>query len=257
MQYNVKTGKQIKNRKEMSQFQVLKVLTPVVLVFFCAAITGLMGFCVQHQIGFYWSLIILLWGTILVIAGIFPYYINPHLPMLLGWAVWISVQSDYRLSRSTSYVAMFASNKWWAHMPMVCLPLLALVSIKKLQVLVLAVCEILYLAVIPKLDDVDEKIMVVQSILYCMLYFLSLGVSTVLSRGRTDMHYFVMTRMIGSIWILWIDDLLQMLVLSLIYGGFCLVTFIVHFETIQQLWEKYNAFHDLPATIENPEIKNK
>ena len=95
--------------------QILKLLVPVLLTCFCMVLTGLMGFCVEHQIGFYWSLIIMLWGTILVFSGIFPFYINPHLPMLLGWAVWISVQSDYKLSRSTSYVAMFVENRFWAH----------------------------------------------------------------------------------------------------------------------------------------------
>ena len=111
MLVGLETGKQIKNREQMSQ--ILKVLVPVMLTCFCMLMTGLMGFCVEHQIGFYWSLIIMLWGTVLVFSGMFPYYINPHLPMLLGWAVWISVQSDYKLSRSTSYVALLIPNKFW------------------------------------------------------------------------------------------------------------------------------------------------
>ena len=165
----LETGKQIKNREQMSQ--ILKVLVPVMLTCFCMLMTGLMGFCVEHQIGFYWSLIIMLWGTVLVFSGMFPYYINPHLPMLLGWAVWISVQSDYKLSRSTSYVALLIPNKFWLHAPLVIAPLLALVATRKLQVLLLAIAEILYLALIPKVGDVDEKIMVLQTTLYCFLYF--------------------------------------------------------------------------------------
>lgn len=237
--------------------QILKIMVPVALTCFCIVLTFLMGFCVEHEIGFYWSLVILLWGTILVFSGIFPYYINPHLPMLLGWAVWISVQSDFKLSQSTSYVAQFAANKFWIHVPLVIVPLLALASTSKLQVMVLAILEMLYLAIIPKTGEVDEKLMALQAALYCLLYFLSLGVSTVLAEGREEMHYFMLTRVIGSIWILWIDNLLQIIILTLIYGGFCLVTFIVRFETVQRIWERYNQWHDLPNTAEDPEIKNK
>lgn len=255
MLVGLETGKQIKNREQMSQ--ILKVLVPVMLTCFCMLMTGLMGFCVEHQIGFYWSLIIMLWGTVLVFSGMFPYYINPHLPMLLGWAVWISVQSDYKLSRSTSYVALLIPNKFWLHAPLVIAPLLALVATRKLQVLLLAIAEILYLALIPKVGDVDEKIMVLQTTLYCFLYFLSLGVSMVLAEDREEMSYFVLTRVIGSVWILWIDNPFQMLILTLVYSGFCLVMFAVRFETIQRIWDRYNTLHNAQITVEDPEGKNK
>jgi H+/Cl- antiporter ClcA len=79
--------------------------------------------------------------------------------------------------------------------------------------------------------------MILQAALFCLLYFFSLGVSAVATLTVQDHRHFLLNNVVGSAWVLWVDELIPLIILSAVYILFCLVTLMARYDKVTQLWQ--------------------
>lgn len=248
--------------------QILKVLVPVLLSCFCVVGTALFSDtgnslfsdclaspvrgCVQHYLQLYWGLTILLWGALLILSSLAPHHVNQHMPLLLIWTVWISLRSEFQLGRLADAELMAAergvlSSNWITAVLLLC-ALLSLLIRHKSATLVLCLAEIVFLATMPKSSEIKITLMILQTVYFCALYFLSLLLMPV----KCETTY-VLNTIMGSIWALWINDMLHLTIAVLAYMGVCLFLFAVQYESTQ-VWA---IFTRVVAPIGNEEMPTK
>lgn len=240
----------------------VKVMVPLGLACWCILVTTALALCLKHQITAYWMLVSLVWGMLLIFAASNPRHVNPYLPLLLPWAFWLSLQTDLQLywhllpgNESKDFIQLQGSmSSHMVHVGILAAVAHLLIWIRgRLAVFVLAVGAVFTIALIPKPSEIQVHTMILQAILYCMLYFLSLSVSAVARYARQDAQHFLLNTVIGAAWILWVDELVPLLGLTAVYALACLVTLIVRYETVQGLWLNYDPATGRPVQPpENP-----
>lgn len=240
----------MRNNTSQIPGQLLKVLVPVLLSCFCVVGTALFSDtgnslfseclespvrgCVQHYLQLYWGLTIVLWGTLLVLSSLAPSHVNQHMPLLLIWTVWISLRSEFQLGRLADEELMAAergvlSTNWITAILLLC-ALLSLLIRHKAATLVLCLAEIVFLATMPKSSEIKITLMILQAVYFCALYFLALLLTPV----KPEPTYILNTIM-GSIWALWVNDMLHLTIAVLAYVGVCITLFALQYEHTQ-IW---------------------
>lgn len=234
--------------------QVLRVLIPLLLSCFCVVGTALFSDtgnalfseclenpvhgCVQHYLQMYWGLTVLLWGALLIVSSMAPGHVNQHMPLLIVWTVWISLRSEFQLGRLADAELMAAeasvlSSKWIIAILLLFAGLSLLIR-NRAATMVLCLAEVVFLATMPKSSEIKITLMILQASYFCALYFLSLALMPV----KPEPTY-LLNMIMGSIWALWINDMLHLTIATLVYITACLLLFTFQYESTQ-LWVNFN-----------------
>lgn len=243
------------NSKPAASGQILKVLVPLLLSCFCVVGTALFSDtgnalfsecidspsrgCVHRYIQLYWGMMVLLWGVLLLLSSLVPQHINSHMPLLLIWTVWISLRSDFQLGRlaDASLVDQFEQiliKSHWVTLTLLIFASLSLLIRRRVPVFILCMAEVIFLATIPKSSEIKITLMTLQVVYYCVLYFLSLLLMPV----KPEPTYILNTAM-GSVWALWVNDMLHLTIAVLFYIGLCLLSFATQYESTR-VWVNFN-----------------
>jgi hypothetical protein len=230
--------------------QFLKVLVPILLSCWVVTITTCLALCLKHQISVYWMLVSFVWGMLMIFSAASPRYVNPYMPMLLAWSFWFSIQTDIQLYWKLEVNIprdMFLSIQDGSVGLVV--QIFTLISIaclmlwirRKASVFILAFISIVITTVIPKPAEIQVHAMILQSVLFCMLYFLSLAVSAVATLAVNDHRHFLLNNIVGSAWVLWVDELMPLIGLSALYVLLCLITLMARFDKVMLIWQGYDS----------------
>ena len=245
--------------------QFLKVLVPILLTCWIIAVTTCLALCLKHQISVYWMLVSFAWGMLMLFAAASPRYVNPYMPMLLAWSFWFSIQTDIQLYWKLEVNIprdMFLSIQDGAVGLVV--QLFALIMIaslmlwirRKESVFILALISIVITTVIPKPAEIQVYVMILQAVIFCMLYFLSLAVSAVATLTMLDHRHFILNNVVGAAWVLWVDEVLPLIGLAALYILLCLITLMARYDKVMLLWQghgpvpRHNDPDDDPDDIE-------
>lgn len=243
--------------------QILNVLVPVLLSCFCVVLTALFSdtgnslfndclaavhrpACMQNYLQLYWALSMLLWGAILILSSAVPAWVNPHMPLLLCWTVWISLRSDFQLGRLADVGTAATAHPvpwFWSPMLLLLFAVAALLVRQRVAILLLCVLELSFLSAMPKAHEIQISMMIVQALYFCGLYFLSL----LLVPSQRDSVY-ILNIVMSSFWALWINDMLHLTILVLAYVGLSLLAFAMRYESTQ-LWVNFNRMSTGSAVL--------
>jgi hypothetical protein len=258
-------GKHQTSARSVQNQQFLKILIPVLLSCWVVIITTCLALCLKHQITVYWMLVSIVWGMLLLFSAWSPRYVNPYLPMLLAWSFWFSIQTDiqlyWKLEMSINKDLFLLQGKMSTHLVhvgiLMVIACLLLWIRRRASVFILAFVSITVTATIPKPAEIQIYTMILQASLFCLLYFFSLAVSGVASLSTQDHRHFLLNNIAGSAWVLWVDELLPLIILSAVYVLLCFVTLIARYDKVMLLWQNHDPEPKRGPWEEDPEDEKR
>lgn len=245
--------------------QFLRILVPILLSCWCVVITTCLALCLKYQIAVYWMMVSFVWGMLMLFSAGSPRYVNPYLPMLLAWSFWFSIQTDmqlfWRFEENINRDLFILQGKIISHLVHVgilaSIACLMLWIRRRASVFILAFVSIAVTATVPKPAEIQVHTMILQASLFCMLYFFSLAVSGVASLAVKDHRHFLLNNIVGSAWVLWVDELIPLVILAAVYVLFCLVTLIARYDKVMLVWQNHDPVPGRANRDEDPEDTEK